>query len=359
VIVDLIPARSLSLDLQRHWRTLQAGNTAADSPFLHPAFTLAVADVRPQVMVAVVRDGDQPLAFFPYEQLGSDTAAPVGGRINDRQGIVAVADFPWQLEDLLRQSSLQSSTFTEMTPDQATSPRASIVRSHQAPYIELPAGYAAYQEQLRERGGQRIVQFERKLRKLEREVGPVRLESNSRDAAVWRQLIAWKTPFYAALHVANPLQSPACLAVWGSLFSVTADDFQCGVTALYAGDTLAAATLALRAGPVWHYWIPSYNPNLERYSPGSLLLVKLAMEAEQLGIRRLDLGPGVYDYKQSLATGAWTVVEGAVHLSRTRAWLHRGWQSVRTAVKSSGLHATLRRPVRMLRETLDRWGQRS
>ena len=84
------------------------------------------------------------------------------------------------------------------------------------------------------------------------------------------------------------------------------------LASVYAGDTLAAVTMGLRAGPVFHWWFPSYEQALSRYSPGLILLLCLAEKAESLGLEVIDLGKDHALYKERWANRLVPLAEGSV-----------------------------------------------
>ena len=56
----------------------------------------------------------------------------------------------------------------------------------------------------------------------------------------------------------------------------------------------------MRCRNVLHLWFPTYDEELGKYSPGNIYFVEQAAAAEQLGIRRIDLGGGNERFKASL-----------------------------------------------------------
>src|SRR5690606_28472796 len=102
----------------------------------------------------------------------------------------------------------------------------------------------------------------------------------------------------------NILHLPWARQLVEHLRTIEGERFAGVLSALYVGDTLAAAHFGIRTRRVLHYWIPAYNHELSRYSPGLLALVELARAASERGIERIDLGTGEERYKLRAATGA-------------------------------------------------------
>src|SRR5207247_1508011 len=106
-------------------------------------------------------------------------------------------------------------------------------------------------------------------------------------------------------------------------------EFSAPLSVLWASDKVAAACLSIRSRGVLHSWFTAYNPELSHYSPGLSFFVRLAEEAEQLGLRTIDLGRGEERYKWSLATGSVEVGEGSVSRRSLATLLRMGWRQTR------------------------------
>jgi len=107
----------------------------------------------------------------------------------------------------------------------------------------------------------------------------------------------------------------------------------------------------MRSETVLHWWFPVYDPEdeLARYSPGGILLLKLAEQAAGMGLRVLDLGKGDDPYKDSFRTGAIPLAEGAVEVPSIAATLRRSRIRSEEWLRRSPALAPLREGVRALR----------
>ena len=63
-------------------------------------------------------------------------------------------------------------------------------------------------------------------------------------------------------------------------------------------------------------WFTAYDPELSRFSPGTMMFFALAEEADNRGICRMDLGYGEHSYKFRLANDSYNVAGGAVWAGR-------------------------------------------
>jgi CelD/BcsL family acetyltransferase involved in cellulose biosynthesis len=136
------------------------------------------------------------------------------------------------------------------------------------------------------------------------------------------------------------------------------DDFGGVLSTLYAGETLCAAHFGIRTPRVLHYWLAAYDEEMSRCSPGLLLLMRMAKEAADRGIARLDLGPGDEEYKLHIASGHQDVATATVCTGAAMGSLVRAAESVRIhARQSDGLRAARRTLIRgayMIRSSFGR-----
>ena len=157
---------------------------------------------------------------------------------------------------------------------------AGIAKVHDSPYLDLEGGFEAYRDRRRKDGCVRLKQFLAKLRKLEREVGPVRFVPYSTEPHLLQQVIAWKGAQYDHAGLANLFRVPNVALMLTELLREQGPKFRGTLSALYAGETLAAVGFSLVSGGVWHLCFPAFNFDLAQHSPGALFITRLAQEAQ-------------------------------------------------------------------------------
>ena len=94
------------------------------------------------------------------------------------------------------------------------------------------------------------------------------------------------------------------------------------LSTLSVGDRLIAVHLGMRSSQVWHSWFPAYDPALASYSPGLLLLLRMAESARGLGLNAIDLGPGTAPYKQVMMSHGVPLAEGSVDTTHPHCACH-------------------------------------
>jgi CelD/BcsL family acetyltransferase involved in cellulose biosynthesis len=320
--VELIPGRRLTKHHMEAWRELQRSNPDLANPCFSPEFTQSVAAVRSDVEVAWIRQGKQLLAIFPFQRKSASRAVPVGGIVSDYHGLICGPDFYCDPRDILKSCGLVAWDFDRLLASQncfapfhkLTEPSA---------IIDLSEGFTAYAEERRAAGTRQIEQCVYLIRRLRRELGPVRFVAHDDDPARLDQVLRWKSEQYQRSRWPDLFGTEWGRGLVHQIHRVQKPGFGGMLSLLYAGDWLVAGHIGMRSESVWHYWFPAYDRRFARFSPGMLLLLNMAQHAEDLGLRSIDIGTGITLYKKRLMNSSIPVAEGSVerpsclHLLRT------------------------------------------
>jgi CelD/BcsL family acetyltransferase involved in cellulose biosynthesis len=119
---------------------------------------------------------------------------------------------------------------------------------------------------------------------------------------------------------------------------------------LYAGERLLASHFGIRGRTVWHYWFPTYDPLMARYSPGLILLLKMAEHAPSLGVCTIDLGKGMSLYKERLMNTSVSLAHGSVELPSWRSIRRHARRKLRSLLTNSRLGKPARDALNSLRQ---------
>jgi CelD/BcsL family acetyltransferase involved in cellulose biosynthesis len=215
-----------------------------------------------------------------------------------------------------------------------------------SPQINLSNGFDNYR---RERN---VVKKELyNVRRVERECGPVRFVPHSGDQAALQQLLTWKSQQYIRTGKQDILALSWTTSILREIHKIQDRYFAGMLSLLYAGDRLAAVHFGIRCESLLHSWFPAYDPQMKIYSPGLILLLKLAEQASSLGISTIDLGKGLYEHKQRFMNASVPVASGSVELPswlQTRRALRRNarWLAERLHVDQPArtlFHTLIRR----------------
>jgi CelD/BcsL family acetyltransferase involved in cellulose biosynthesis len=342
----------LDAGLATKWQRIVNADPQLASPYFSPRFVQLAAMVCPHVEVGVLELDGRVCGFFPYQRIGRDVAGPVGGRLSDYHGAIVSPAVPWQVSDLMRACGLAIWDFDHV-PAAQTAWLAHARVHTQSPIMNLSAGYDSYLEQRKHAGAQRVAQFLRKARKFEREQGALRFEADSRDRGVMAQLVQWKREQCLRTGVTDFMAWGWTTQLLDLIWAENSPDFSGRLSALWHGETLLGAHFGMNSATASHWWLPTYNHDFSDYSPGGILLLRVAQAAAQAGLQYLDLGKGDDVYKSSFATGAIDLIEGSVQ----RPSLSRSWREVTSGGRAFAKGSPWLAPARsMYRQIKDRQG---
>ena len=311
-VITTLSGRDLSFELTQKWRALQSTNASLAAPYFCPEFTQAVAAVRPDVHVAITEIRGSVVAFFPFQRQGR-CGGPIGGLVSDFQGLIAAPNLELDVAQMLKACGLHAFDFDHMLASQPGF--ASYASEFEpSPKMDLSAGFAAYVAERRVAGSEQIKKCGNLMRRIEREVGPLAFVEQSRDSKLLRQVLAWKSAQYVRTGQRDIFLTSWIRSLMEKIHAIETDAFAGRLSLLYAGSRLVAGHFGMRTPTVWHYWFPAYDKQFAKYSPGLLLLLKLAERAPASGITTIELGKGMSLYKERLMNGRTILCRGSVEL---------------------------------------------
>ena len=252
-----------------------------------------------------------PSGSCPTSVGGATSAFQWGGSLSDLQGAIVLNGVHWDPADVIREAGLVSWHFDHLSSSQ-TPFRAHHRELDESPYMDMTDGFTAYRDERRRRGSRVIPEAERKLRKLSREVGPIRFEPIATDPGVLIALVTWKRRQLRQLHAFDPFRLEWVRNLLDVIGTKMEREFRGVVSGLYAGDRLVAAQIGMLSHGMFASWIPAFDDAYARYSPGLLLQLELAKAAADMSVTRIDLGRGSNQLKQTLMSGTELVALGAV-----------------------------------------------
>jgi CelD/BcsL family acetyltransferase involved in cellulose biosynthesis len=331
--ISLISAQELSGEIVRNWIGLQQDNPDLANPFFHPEFTKIIGSVRKDVELAVVESGAKIVACFPFQRRYRTVGCPVGGIISDYHGVICRQCLRFSPRGLLQHSGLTAWDFDHLPTSQLSFAPFQIVGP--SPQIDLSCGYDTYVQQRREAGSQQIKKIYNLMRRVEREVGPLRFVADSSDATLLAVVLGWKSDQYRRSGKRDLFAPGWIREAVERIFATRADDWSGTLSLLYAGDRLIAGHFGMRSRQVWHYWFPSYDLEAAKYSPGLILLLKMAEYAPTVGARVIDLGKGMSPYKERLMNSSCTLASGRLELPSWGSFRRQTWRAFRSQIGNS------------------------
>ncbi len=235
-----------------------ASDRVLESPFFRPEYTQLIAGVRDDVFVGVAFQNDEPVGSFRFSATRGTMAGLWAGRSPTIKASWHGPACCVEPRELLKACSLRSWTFNHVIASQRQFAPYRLLQD-QSPSIDLADGLPEYLKERRKASKNEFFQTERKTRKIQREVGPLRLEFESRDPTLLETLIEWKTPQYRRTKAPNIFEYDWILQVIRRLLDHRDPGFAAYFSPLFVNDELLAINFGLRSGDVYHSWMTTYN----------------------------------------------------------------------------------------------------
>jgi CelD/BcsL family acetyltransferase involved in cellulose biosynthesis len=348
VQIDVLRPKELTPELAAAWRALQQQRRAWDSPFLSPCWARSVDLARGGrgVRVAVISEGGAPRAFMSAT-VGRMTAIAAGGAMSDYEGLVGDPGPDFRPADLLKALGVSRYDFNHLPAEQTCF--APYARGEALSWIvDLPDGYEAYAAD-RRAAVSALKEFDRKRRKVEREVGETVFTARSTSKADLRRLIELKRGQYRATGQPDVLGIEWTQRLIEDLFAYRRAEFGGALFTLHIGGKLAAAHFHLMGEATIHAWLIAHDASLERYSPGLLLFQDILRWMDDQPYDRLDLGYGDYRFKTELSNLQRPLMHGFVGAPSAASFVREAAYGVRRAAEALPLGPVSELPGKAMR----------
>jgi CelD/BcsL family acetyltransferase involved in cellulose biosynthesis len=270
--------------------------------------------VRDDVEVAVISVDGKITALFPFHREKTDPrrARPAADFMAEFDGLICRPGFTCDPVHLIQECGLDRYDFRKCLGSQkffepfhrSSDPSAQ---------IDVSEGYDAYAKEKRAGGSNLLKRVANLGRRMEREIGPLRFVAHSADGDLLNQVLALKTAQYLRTGVEDFMAYEWLREVVKRFHATQTEAFAGTLSLLYAGDRLMAGHFGVRSRTVWHYWMPAYDIEVAKYSPGLNLLLRMAEYAPSAGLQIIDLGrQGAYSYKTRLMNRHIVTADGSV-----------------------------------------------
>jgi len=345
--VDKVFAKDLRARYQSDWQRMRRSDARFESPYFSLEFVEAVGGARSDVIILVVKRGDDVVGFLPLQVSSSGHSVPIGGLYNDSHGLLCDSlrdDFSYI--DLLKKAGLKSYRFHSMAvvTQETEKFRYGTVRSFLADLDRHPYGYHRFLEETRGT----VFKQRRKTKKMVKDLGPLRLVFDSHDLDERQRIIEMKRSQYQRTNIFDILSVPWVHELFARLAGDNADRTGCRLitSALYAGTTLVAGHIGMIERDQLYYWFPAYDQRYHAYSPGTALFLEIASAAAEQGIKKIDFGYGEQPYKLKLTDTVSEMQFGSFDVSRTRWHANKAIHFIKLQRKQLPFRENLKRMLR-------------
>jgi Acetyltransferase (GNAT) domain len=170
-----------------------------------------------------------------------------------------------------------------------------------SPFIDwsLFPDWASFERMVKSRIGNLFPDSRRRRKKVERDLGLLRFVFNDPRPEPFEACMRWKSAQWRSSgHIDSFAIEPRHVCMFREL--------QCrgllAVSSLSAGERLLSVHIGGIVDNRLYWWVPAYDPELARYSPGRLLLEDLLIESFSRGHAEFDFLIGDEAYKWYYAT---------------------------------------------------------
>lgn len=307
--VEVIKGSELSDDMKSLWQYYQLSNVNLSNPFFSHEFVSIVSSCRNNIYIALIIEDGDIIGFFPFNKGRFGLASPVGGAMSDYHGYISNRDINFRTDDILKKSGISRWSFDHLISQQTKS-FSSEVTIEPSPIIDISSGYEDYKNGIRNSGSKILNEIGRKQRKLEKEIGPIRVELCSKSLSELNICIEGKKKQYIESGLVDPFIQSWTVDMLEKIQAHESSHFSGMLTVLYAGDKVVATHMGMRTENVWHWWFPTYDHDFAKYSPGLIILASIINGACDFGMNHIDIGKGSSRYKNSMKNNEVMVAKG-------------------------------------------------
>lgn len=305
--VEIIGTDALTSAERALWLEWVAADAAYESPFFHPDFTAIAGEVAPDARLAVLHQGGDVVGFLPHQRRGG-AAQPLAAPMNDYHAVIAKPGLVIGLEQAPELTDARSFTATGWAGPAGEGEGRTSARTLLA---DLSAGWDAYYADRKAKFGKFVRDKERVRRSMERDLGPVRFEANG-DLSHFERLIGLKQEQYRRTRRHDIFACGWTVEMLRALLTHRDPAFGARLAVLYAGDRPMAYEIGLRGGAHYHFWVPAYEAEGAKFSPGMLLSMDAMQALSAEGVKLFDFGFEGEAYKKYFCDAERQVWEGAV-----------------------------------------------
>jgi CelD/BcsL family acetyltransferase involved in cellulose biosynthesis len=274
------------------WRAMQVETPAFRSPLLSPDFVQAVAAVRDDVRVIVVRRDGKTIGFLPVHIRPGALARPAGAPFSDYSALITHPLPGLRIGAVLKAAGITSYQAIGLVDPYNVFGETPGAESDDAFAIDLSLGDTsnnAFKKLLKN--------IRRLTRNIEEAHGPLRFIVGDRDPTHFDAMIALKRQQTHDTGVHDFLAAEWVQRLFANLMAAPDTGLHGFMLTLTAGDTPALYHFGVRLGDRAHPWVSSYDPAFSAFSPGQLFLNLCPEPLKEAGISYYDLSTGDQKYK--------------------------------------------------------------
>ncbi len=298
-IIDCLCPHELTPADEARWTELVAGRDDLTGPYFDVRYIKAIGAAVPCAGIARVREGDDVVAYFPY-QLRSRVMQPLGAPLSDYHGPIAAPGVTIDFEALLRATGARRLEFQGWigpAPQNEGKAESVVLRRRVA---DIRKGYDAWWQAQDHEHHKFFKNIGRCQRNVEKDFGGFAFTWERVTPEIMDWVLSRKREQYRDSGMHDVFSCGWTRTMLDALATDDTDGYGLRAGVFRHDGRIVAAEIGLLGGGEVHLWFPSYDPAYYRYSVGILLAVAIIKAAAELGLKRVDFGTGGEDYKAPL-----------------------------------------------------------
>jgi CelD/BcsL family acetyltransferase involved in cellulose biosynthesis len=293
--IDCLCPHQLTPADEALWSAFVTAREDLTGPYFDVRYVKAIAAAVPCAGVARIRDGEEVVAYFPY-QLRSRVMQPLGAPLSDYHGLIAAPDATIDFDALLRATGARRLEFQGWIGSAPAGEGVTLRRR----VADIRNGYDAWWQAQDHEHHKFFKNIGRCQRNVEKDFGGFAFTWERVTPAVMDWVLTRKREQYRESGMHDVFGCGWTRAMLDALAAEDADGYGLRAGVFRHDGKVVAAEIGLMGGGEVHLWFPSYDPAYYRYSVGILLAVAIIKAAAELGLQRVDFGTGGEDYKAPL-----------------------------------------------------------
>jgi CelD/BcsL family acetyltransferase involved in cellulose biosynthesis len=293
--IECLCPHELAAADEARWTAFVAARDDLTGPYFDVRYVKAIAVAVPCAGIARIRDGDEVVAYFPY-QLRSRVMQPLGAPLSDYHGLIAAPGTTIDFDALLRAAGAHRLEFQGWIGAAPAGEAVSLRRR----VADVRQGYDAWWQAQDYEHHKFFKNIGRCQRNVEKDFGGFAFSWERVTPEVMDWVLTRKREQYRESGMHDVFGCGWTRAMLDALAVADADGYGLRAGVFRYDGNVVAAEIGLMGGGEVHLWFPSYDPAYYRYSVGILLAVAIIRTAAELGLKRVDFGTGGEDYKAPL-----------------------------------------------------------
>lgn len=315
---SVINSNDIDAGIDAVWTNIASTRYFYNRPYFKSDWVKLIGSILKDLRIIVVEDAGEIIGFMPYHENPMNRNIGVASPLGDYQGPIykpAVEILP---SNWLLASKKKYWEFNNV-PSDLVEFRKNSWSEKISQWMDLTGGYSSYCEKLSiPYNGEKsriIKDAEVQQRKIRKSYEDVVFNIDNRCGGDFNILLKNKSLQYIKTlgNEHDIFAKKWVREAFERLFQINSGGSIRGIfSSLKVNDRLVGGSFGIKSNGVLQFNLLWYDPDYNKFSPGTQVLHGCALNAESIGLHTLELGGGSYDYKARFRTNTMTTLAGAI-----------------------------------------------